>query len=427
MSALARLVIDRLGQRGEGVAKREGETVFVPTALSGETVLAEVDRGRARLVDIVTPSPDRVPAFCPYFAHCGGCAVQTLAAPSYRDWKRGLVVHALAEAGVVAEVAPLVDAHGEGRRRATFHARTIRDSRGRARVATGFMRARAHDVIEIDACPLLAPAMAGSITAARGLAAALVVTSRPLDIVVTATAGGLDIDLRGAGALQPDARQALIAAAEHFDLARLANHGETIIARRMPFLTMGRAKIVPPPGVFLQATVAGEEQLAALVRAAVGPARRVLDLFAGIGTFALRLADTAEVRSVEADSAALAALDQAARQATLARPVTSERRDLFRRPLVGEELDRFEAAVFDPPRVGAKAQARALGAANLATLAAVSCNPQSFARDARILSEAGYRLESVTPIDQFRHSQHVEIVGVFRCAGKRRRNRRLLG
>ena len=163
------------------------------------------------------------------------------------------------------------------------------------------------------------------------------------------------------------------------------------------------------------------------VGAAVGPARRVVDLFAGIGTFALRLAESAEVHAVEADAAALAALDRAARNATMLRPVTVERRDLFRRPLAGDELARFDAAVFDPPRAGAEMQARALAAANLATLAAVSCNAQTFARDAGILAEAGYRLESVTPIDQFRHSQHIEIVGVFRRAAERGRSRRLLG
>jgi 23S rRNA (uracil1939-C5)-methyltransferase len=427
MSTSARLTIERLGQRGEGVAKHDGAAVFVPYALPGETVLAEVDRGQGRLVEIVTPSPERVPAFCRYFTQCGGCAVQTLATAAYREWKRGLVAHALHRAGIAAEVGPLVDAHGEGRRRATFHGRIARDAHGRARAETGFMRARAHEIIEIEACPLLAPAMAGALAAARGLAAALVATGRTLDIVVTATEGGLDVDLHGTGALGPDARTTLIAAAERFDLARLANHGETIVERRTPFLVMGRAEVAPPPGAFLQATVAGEEQLAALVYAAVGPARRVVDLFAGIGTFALRLAESAEVHAVEGDAAALAALDRAARNATLLRPVTVERRDLFRRPLAGGELERFDAAVFDPPRAGAEMQARALAAANLATLAAVSCNAQTFARDARILAEAGYRLASVTPIDQFRHSQHVEIVGVFRRAAERGRSRRLLG
>jgi 23S rRNA (uracil1939-C5)-methyltransferase len=422
-----RLTIERLGQRGEGVARLDGVTIFVPYALPGESVLAELDRGHGRLVEIVTPSPERVAAFCRYFTLCGGCAVQTLAARPYAEWKRGLVAHALQQAGVVAEVGPLVDGHGEGRRRATFHSRVTRGVQGRASAETGFMRARAHEIIEIEDCPLLAPSMAGALGAARGLAAVLVALGRPLDIVVTATLGGLDIDLRGAGALADDMRQSLIAAAERFDLARLANHGETIIERRTPLLEMGRAAVAPPPGAFLQATLAGEEQLAAVVGAAVAGARCIVDLFAGIGTFALRLADNAEVHAVDADAAALASLDRAARAAFQLRPVTVERRDLFRRPLAGDDLARFDAAVFDPPRAGAELQARALAASNLATLAAVSCNAQTFARDAAILANAGYRLESVTPIDQFRHSQHVEIVGIFRWPAVRRRSRRLLG
>ena len=423
MKAPLRLTIERLGQRGEGVAKSDDGPHFVPYALPGEIVLADVARGEARLVEILEPSPDRISAFCRYFTTCGGCAVQTLAMPAYAAWKRGLVVHALAQAGIEAEVGALVDAHGEGRRRATFHARTRTDGR----TEVGFMRARAHEIIEIDDCPLLAPSMDGALAAARGLATTLAQTGRPLDIVVTATQAGLDVDLRGTGSLGAPMRQALIKAAGRFDLARLANHGETILERRQPFLAMGQATVLPPPGAFLQATLAGEAELVARIGAAVGGARRLLDLFAGIGTFALRLAEKAEVHAVDSEGAALAALDRAARDAGGLRRVTVERRDLFRRPLAGEELDGFDAGVFDPPRAGAEMQARALAAGKIATLVSVSCNAQSFAHDAAILTGAGYRLGSVTPIDQFRHSQHVEIVGIFDRAAPRGRRRRLLG
>ncbi|HWG06614.1 MAG TPA: RNA methyltransferase, partial [Beijerinckiaceae bacterium] len=349
--------------------------------------------------------------------------IQTLAMPAYRAWKRGLVVHALAQAGVEAEVGPLVDAHGEGRRRATFHARV----RANGRAEVGFMRARAHEIIEIEHCPLLAPSMEGALCAARALAEVLVATGKPLDIVVTATGAGLDVDLRGTGALADDMRQALIEAAGRLDLARLSNHGETIIARRQPFLAMGRSTVVPSPGAFLQATAAGEEELASRVCAAVAGRRRVLDLFAGIGTFALRLAETADVHAVETDGPALAALERAAHATRGLRSVTVERRDLFRRPLAAEELGDFDAAVLDPPRAGAEMQARALAAAKVAILISVSCNAQSFARDAAILTRAGYRLLGVTPIDQFRHTHHVEIVGIFEYAKPRGRHRRLLG
>jgi 23S rRNA (uracil1939-C5)-methyltransferase len=424
---MRRLSIERLGQRGEGVAKTESGRVFVPYALPGEVVLADVEDGHGRLVEILEPSPQRVPAFCRYFTKCGGCAVQTLGASAYAEWKRGLVVHALAQAGVEAEVGALVDAHGEGRRRATFHARMLRDGRGENRAEIGFMRARAHEIVEIEDCPLFSPSMGGALAAARHLAELLAPMGRPLDIVVTATDAGLDIDLRGTGALAANIRQALIEAALRHDLARIANHGEAIIERRKPFLMMGTAEVVPPPGAFLQATTAGEDELAARVCAAVAGSRRVLDLFSGIGTFALRLAEKAEIHAVDADAPAMAALERAARSAAGLHRVSVERRDLFRRPLMGGELDGFEAAVFDPPRAGAEMQSRALAVCNLATLIAVSCNAQSFARDAGLLIAGGYRLESVAPIDQFRHSQHIEIISIFRRTPVRKRNRRLLG
>jgi 23S rRNA (uracil1939-C5)-methyltransferase len=421
------LTIDRLGGRGEGIAHGPDGTVFVPYALPGDTIVAEVDGERGTLAQILTPGPDRVPAFCPSYGICGGCAVQALAAPAYADWKRGLLTGALVHAGIEAEVAPLADAHGEGRRRATFHARLGHDPRGRPRMDVGYMQARAHRIVDLDICPVLAPSMSGALAAARALATTLAPLQKPLDILVTGSREGLDIDVRGTGRLPPDVVRQLIRAAERLDLARLSNHGEVLIERRAPIQTMGGVPVVPPPGAFLQATQAGEEVLAGLVSAGVGDARRVADLFSGIGTFALRLARTAEVHAVEQDAAALAALARAAHAAQGLRGVTTERRDLFRRPLAGDELARFDAAVFDPPRAGAEMQARALAASHVPTVAAVSCNVRTFARDAKILLDGGYRIERITPVDQFRHSPHVEIVGVFRKPPKRRARARLLG
>lgn len=419
-----RLTIERLGARGEGVARGPDGLVFVPFALAGETVIAEVDGERGKLVEIVSAAPERVAAFCPHFGVCGGCAVQTLAAPAYAAWKRNLVVAAFANAGVAAEIGALIDAHGEGRRRATLHART--DARGH--VTLGFMQARAHAIVELDACPLFAPGLAGALEAARALAHVLRGLAKPLDIVATATETGLDLDIRGAGPLDFPLQQKLVALAQAQDLARIANHGVTIIERRAPLLTMGATQASPPPGAFLQATLAGEEALAGLVVAAVGEARRIADLFAGIGTFALRLAARADAHAVESEEAALGALFKAARFGKGLRQVTTERRDLFRRPLTAQEADKYDAIVFDPPRAGAEAQARELAKAKVPTLVAVSCNPQTLARDVGILTRGGYVLESVTPVDQFRHSAHVECVAVLRrpkVAAKRKP--RLLG
>jgi len=415
----AHLTITKLTARGEGMAKGP---VFVPYALPGEEILAEVDGERGRLVEVLKPSPDRVAAPCPHFSSCGGCAVQTLAPDAYADWKRNLVVDALRHAGVSAEVAPLRAAWGAGRRRATFHARY--DFRGRAWV--GFMEARSHTIFELDACPILAPEMAGAVLAAREIAANLASVGKPLDIVVTGARAGLDVDVRGCGKLEFDAEQALVATAQKLDLARISNHGLVLIERRAPEIVSGRAMVTPPPGSFLQATEAGEDTLTSIVVDALSGAKKCADLFSGSGAFALRLAERAEVFCVESDAAALNAAIRAANNAQGLR-VKGEARDLFVRPLLPAELEKFDAVVFDPPRAGAEAQARELARSNVHKIAAVSCNAQTFARDAKILVAGGYALQNVIPVDQFLYSPHVEVIGIFAKFSAQKKKRRLLG
>lgn len=417
------LHIERLGQRGEGIARTPDGPVYVPYALAGETVQADVSGDRGKLVEVLVPSPARIEAFCPHYGVCGGCAVQALAPLAYAEWKRGLLLDALRHATLDPPVAPLVDAHGTGRRRATFHARYA--ASGKARV--GFMQARAHEIIDLDACPILAPSLQTAPAVAHALAAALAAARKPLDIAVTATLTGLDIDIRGHGALSQQETQALIRIAEAQDLARISNHGLRVIERRVPLLRMGRAEVAPPPGSFLQATEAGEAALADKVCAALTGARHAVDLFAGLGTFSLRMAETARVHAVDSESAALEALAKAARATPGLQPVTVETRDLFQRPLSTAELSTYDAVVLDPPRAGAEAQARALAAAAVPLIVMVSCNVQSFARDAALLTAGGYQFEGATPVDQFRYSPHLEIVGIFRRPAKSRRARRLLG
>jgi 23S rRNA (uracil1939-C5)-methyltransferase len=408
------LTIATLDRRCAGVTD---DGSIVPFALPGESVLA-MPGARGRLLEILRASPERVTPICKYFGECGGCATQHMAMPLYSAWKREGVVDALRRAGVEAEVGAMVDAHGEGRRRATFHSRNGEDI-----VDVGFMRARAHTIVPIDSCPVLAPSMAGALDATRALANGLRSLDKPLDIIVTATMTGLDIDLRGAGPLGPAARRRLIEVAQEQDLARVSNHGDVLIERRAPRIMFGAAEITPPPGGFLQATAEGERRLAACVIEAVKDARRVADLFCGSGAFALRLAAAHDVHAVEIDAAALGALE---RGRGGLRAISTQTRDLFRHPLDGAELAPFDAVVFDPPRAGAQAEASALAASEVATIVAVSCDAASFARDLKILVAGGYRIESVTPIDQFRFSPHVEIVGVLRRP-RRRRSKGLLG
>ncbi|GLS23420.1 putative RNA methyltransferase [Labrys miyagiensis] len=398
---LVQLTIERLGHRGDGVA--EGP-VFVPYTLSGERIEAEVQGERGRLVALQEPSPDRIEPFCPHFTRCGGCAIQHLSEPAYHAWKRGLVVEALGQAGIDVPVEPLVDAHGRGRRRATLHAR-----KGKV----GFAEARSHELIELDACPILVPELNQGLEAVRALEKQLRGLGKPLDIVLTATLTGLDCDIRGAGRIDDKMRLKLAELAARYDLARLSNHGDVVIERRVPVVRFGSVEVSPPPGAFLQATADADRALTALVQEGLIGARRVADLFAGCGTFGLALAATCQVQAFDSDKAAIAALDGAAKRAQGLKPITATARDLFHRPLLADELKPFDAVVFDPPRAGAEAQSRRLAAAKLKRVVGVSCNPATFARDAVILIAGGYKLVKVTPVDQFRHSAHVELVGVF--------------
>jgi 23S rRNA (uracil1939-C5)-methyltransferase len=406
-----RLTISHLGHRGDGVAATAEGPVFVPYALPGEVVEVEAVPGhpdRRHLLRVETASAERIAPICPHFGVCGGCQTQHWDFSHYRAWKHGLVGSALRQAGLDVPVADLIDAHGQGRRRAVFHARrSVHDV-----LEVGFAAYRAHHIVSIDQCPVLAPSLGGAIPAAWAIAEALGAIKKPLDIQVTATDVGLDVDVRGSGALPPQRVAALARVADAHRLARLTRHGELIAQRAAPTVRMGKATVALPPGAFLQATAEGETVLARLVAEHVDGARRVADLFCGVGPFALRLAENARVVAADAEADAIAALRQASTAQGL-KPVEAEPRDLFRRPLVPDELKPFDAVVFDPPRQGAEAQARAVAASKVPLAVAVSCNVATFARDARILVDGGYRLTAVTPVDQFRHTAHVEIVGRF--------------
>lgn len=407
-----RLTISRVAHRGDGIADTPSGPVFVAFALPGEIVTAEPVPGqpdRRQLVAIETESPERAAPVCPHFGTCGGCAMQHWSLAPYLEWKRGLVAEALRQAGLDAPVDATVDAHGAGRRRATFHARRG----GGATLEVGFSAARLHDVIPIEQCPVLAPSLSGALTAARAVAIALDGAKKPLDIQVTATDSGLDVDVRGSGALDTASTTRIAALARAQRLARLTRHGELVVQNAPPKVTIGHAAVILPPGGFLQATQAGEDALAALVIRHAGKAKNAADLFCGVGPFTLRLAERMRVAAFDQDEPAVAALKQAASVTSGLKPIEAAARDLFRRPLVAQELSRFDVVVFDPPRQGAQAQSAELAKSKVPAIIAVSCNAATFARDARLLVDGGYKLVAVTPVDQFRYSAHVEIVAKF--------------
>ena len=407
-----RLLIDHVGHRGDGVVFDAGGDVYVPYALGGETV--EVARvsghpDRRRLLTVETASPERVAAFCPHFTVCGGCAIQHWLPDRYRAWKRNLVIETLRQAKLDCEVAELIDAHGAGRRRLTLHARLGTHDV----LKVGFAAANSHDIVPVDRCPILDPGLNGALDAAWALAEPLIRIGKPLDMQITATPNGLDVDVRGSGPLPSKMIASLSRLAEQHRLARLTRHGELVLMRAPPVVAIGTAQVTLPPGSFLQATALGEETLAKLVAERCGRAKHIADLFCGVGPFALRLATRARISAYDSDAGAVAALQKAATATSGLKPLKAEARDLFRRPLMPQELRDLDAVVFDPPRQGAQAQAQQLAASKVGIVIAVSCNAATFARDARILVDGGYMLEAVTPVDQFRHTPHVELVARF--------------
>lgn len=402
------LTIARLGHLGDGIAETAAGPVFVPFTLPGEVVEGEIDGDRLAAPKVVTPSALRVKAPCPHFRTCGGCALQHAADGFVAEWKAGIVAGALKGQGLEARVLPTLTSGASTRRRATLAGR--RTKKG---ALVGF-HARASDlVVAVPDCRLLTPALMAAMPGLEELVKLAASRKGEVALAVTATEAGLDVDVSDAKEITPQDRMALGPLATAHRFARITWNGEVAIQREPPLVHVGRIAVNPPAGSFLQATAEAEAALTAFVLDAVRGAAKVADLFCGLGTFTLPLAEDAEVLGVEADRPALEALDRARRGATGLKAVTTEARDLFRRPLLPSELARFDAVVLDPPRAGAEAQVRELAASSVPKIAYVSCNPVTFARDARVLVAGGYRLEKVQPVDQFRWSPHVELAACF--------------
>lgn len=402
-----------LGAQADGIADVDGETIYVPYVLPGEQVrVAPEEGGRASLVEVLVPSPDRISPACPHFTRCGGCTLQHMAPAAYAAWKREQVAAALKARGIETEVAPFVAAPPRSRRRATFA--LTRTKKG---VTAGYYARGSHDIVLLSECPLVVPEIERFIPRLGELVQPGLSRRTRASVLVTSTLNGLDVAVTGGKPLDGPLRAELGQHAQAADVARLSWEGEILAERRMPEIDLSGLRVTLPVGGFLQPTQEGEAELIRLVREGVGEARRVVDLFAGCGTFSASLAATAAVHAVESEKPALAALERAARTygpGVGLKPLTTEARDLARRPLLAEELNKFDAIVIDPPRAGALAQAEEIAKSKVPVVASVSCNPATFARDARVLLDGGYLLDCVMPVDQFLWSAHVELVGIFR-------------
>lgn len=416
-SAAAEVVVDRLGNAGDGIADYRGRRLFIPDALPGERLAVRIGPARgegfgATVVRRLSDAADRVVPACRHFGRCGGCALQHIAPAAYRTWKRDLVIGALSHHGLVGNSVDEVFVVPPGdRRRITLSA--IGRKGG---VALGFAEAQSHSIVDVAVCPVMAPALLGLLPPLRSALGGLLGAGEKAQVLATVTDSGIDAVLEIDCVPDLSARERLARVAEDADLARLSwrrpgGLPEPIAQRRDVRVSFDGVPAVFPAGGFLQASAAGEAELIAEVKSGIGAAKKVLDLYAGIGTFSLPLSRRAKVTAVEGDAEAVRALAASAKTVPA---LTVERRDLARDPPDAPALGRYDAVVFDPPRSGARAVAEALAMSSVETAVAVSCNPQTFARDARRLIDGGFRLLRVRPVDQFLWSPHVELVALFR-------------
>ncbi|MEX3017404.1 class I SAM-dependent RNA methyltransferase [Gymnodinialimonas hymeniacidonis] len=400
---MVEVTIQRLGHHGDGIAQGP---IFAPLTLPGEVVSGDLEGDRIASPSVITPSPDRVKAPCPHYKSCGGCSLMHASDPFVAQFKIDVITNALTAHDLPTPLRNIDTSPSRTRRRAT-----LAGTRTKKGALVGFHARKSDTVVPIRDCFLLHPRFLETLPALEQITRLGASRSATLAFALTLTDTGIDLRVTGGKPLDGPLRAALPAIARPF--IRLTWEDEPVFVETPPILTVGSARVLPPPGAFLQATPEGETALQSAVAEAVQGATNITDLFCGLGTFALRLAQTTPVHAVENASDLLAALTQAANHTTGLKPITTEARDLFRRPLLSDELSKFDAIVIDPPRAGAEAQTIEIAKAQVPIVAAVSCNPVTFARDAKILTDAGYSLDWVQPVDQFRWSPHVELAARF--------------
>ena len=407
--------VTQVGGQGDGLAEAPGGgLLYVPLTLAGERARVRVEGQRAEVVERLTSSAERVAPPCPHFGVCGGCALQHWADAPYLSWKTDQVRLALSRERIETEILPIFASPPGTRRRLALHARRG----GKGVILLGFKERRSWTLVDIDVCTIADPRLVAALPALRRLADPFLEHPKSAPTLhVTWTGAGLDVDVTGverkSGGLSADARMRAAEAASAGDMARVSLAGETVYGARLPVVKLGEAIVTLPAGAFLQAVPLAEAAMAKLACEAVAGANRVADLFCGVGTFTFHLARIAPVLAADSSAPAIAALKAGIATAPGLKPITAEARDLARRPMLASELSRVDAVVFDPPRAGALEQSREIALSKVSRVVGISCNPQTFARDARVLIDAGFTLKSVRPIDQFLWSPHVELVGVF--------------
>ena len=403
------LKIDHVGAQGDGVALTENGPVFVPFTIPGDHVTLKVTRNTGELVDILESSSDRIEPVCSHFGSCGGCVAQHMSQALYSDWKLDIVVQALKKAGIDHPVERLEPCKIGERRRVVLTAKVTNEG-----FAFGYHQAGTNDIINIDQCPIAVPVIQSNLQLLKDLAQTFVSHAKPVQLTVLACDNGLDVSISADGKLNDGVRQAAVRKViAGRKIIRLAFEDEILVESQAPLLVFGDTTIFPPTGSFVQASLRAEKQMVDLVIKHLKSCKKTADLFSGCGTFSFPLSHKSSVHAVETSGPALNAIDKGFRSRQGLKPITTERRDLFRNPVMRDELKHFQGVVFDPPRAGAENQSKQLARSVVKKVAAVSCNPATLARDLVILSDGGFKIKTIVAIDQFLWSPHVEVVALL--------------
>ncbi len=406
-----RLKIDRIGHEGDGIAFNNEDIFYIPYVLAGEEIEAQIDGNRGQIVEIISKSDERIDAICPKFKTCGGCSLQHWQSKNILEWKSNTISSALNRVGINCEKVETIEAFASGRRRAKFNAKRVKGE-----LSFGFMAARSHEIIDIDKCPILSPNLANNILKIRELIRSLTQANEELEVLVTDCDNGIDVDITGLKPLSKYNRgelETLAKACENAKIARLTLNGEDAYFQTHPFVKIGNAIIELPAGAFLQATKTCENLIAQTMLKWAKGSKRAIDLFAGIGTFSVQIKDLCETNAYEIHQPSILALNKAAKSMAGGRTLKGFSRDLFRVPVSPLEMKNIDLVILDPARAGAEAQVKQLIRTKIPKIIYISCEPNSFARDAKILIDGGYKLKEVKGFDQFQFSTHVEMMGLF--------------
>ena len=411
------LTVSDIGAHGDGLAYFEDQPVYLPGALPGDKVRVQLGRpGKYGIavsaVDLLDKGPHHAEPACQHYDRCGGCNLQHLDDQAYRTWLDNRLLDPLKRVGIEATnlLDPVITKPGS-RRRVSLKLQ----KRGK-RIVLGYLEKGSHTVVPINECLVAHPTLTSLFAPLRDGLSPFLPQRSQMEITLTLVSNGVDVLVKGG----PDPDLALrewgAAFAEEHDIAAFHWHDgvglDPILIRREPVMRFGKAVIGFPPASFIQASEDGEAALVDFVCNGVAPKDRIIDLFAGLGTFSVPLAEKkAHVLAVEGAREPLRLLKQGAGRQQL--DIRCNHRDLYRRPLTDEELKTIDRVVLDPPRAGAEAQAKYLAKSTVPVIVSISCNPATFARDAKLLTDGGYQLTDLKAVDQFLWSSHLEIAGRF--------------